>query len=112
MHGARGCVTDMTVLYECICSDHLLLSSIDFSVVPAYGTGGTLTSESKRVIQWDNLRPCGINHYRDYTDLERSKIAVPQGIKCNYPNCHTTKYARVRFLRSGKIQIEFLRIFR
>ena len=34
-----------------------------------------------------NLRPCDINHYRDYTDLELSKIKVTQGIKCNDPNC-------------------------
>ena len=38
---ARGCVTDMTVLYECICSDHHpLLFSIDFGTVPAYDIGG------------------------------------------------------------------------
>ena len=37
---ARGCVTDMTVLYECICSDHHpLLFSIDFGTVPAYDAG-------------------------------------------------------------------------
>ena len=83
---ARECVTDMTVLYECICSDHHpLLFSIDVGIVPAYGTGGT--SENKRAIHWDNLRPCDINHYRDYTDLELSKIKVTQGIKCNDPNC-------------------------
>ena len=83
---ARECVTDMTVLYECICSDHhRLLFSIDFGIVPAYGTGGT--NENKRAIHWDNLRPCDINHYRDYTDLELSKIKVTQGIKCNDPNC-------------------------
>ena len=83
---ARGCVTDMTVLYECICSDHHpLLFSIDFEIVPAYGTEST--SENKRAIHWDNLRPCDINHYRDYTDLELSKIKVTQGIKCNDPNC-------------------------
>ena len=34
---ARGCVTDMTVLYDCICSDHHpLLFSIDFDTVPEY----------------------------------------------------------------------------
>ena len=83
---ARGCVTDMTVLYECICSDHHpLLFSIDFGTVPAYDVGGT--GENKRVVHWDNLRPCDINHYSDYTDIELSKIIVPQGIKCNDPNC-------------------------
>ena len=83
---ARGCVTDMTVLYECICSDHHpLLFSIDFGTVPAYDIGGT--GENKRGVHWDNLRPCDINHYTDYTDVELSKIIVPQGIKCNDPNC-------------------------
>ena len=83
---ARGCVTDMTLLYECICSDHHpLLFSIDFGTVPAYDVGGT--GENKRVVHWDNLRPCDINHYSDYTDIELSKIIVPQGIKCYDPNC-------------------------
>ena len=51
---ARGCVTDMTVSYDCICSDHHpLLFSIDFGIVPAYDNGGT--SENKRTIHWDNL---------------------------------------------------------
>ena len=79
----------MTVLYECICSDHHpLMFSIDFGIVPAYDTGGT--SENKHTIHWDNLRPCDNkknNHYRDYTDKELSKITVPQGIPCNDPNC-------------------------
>ena len=74
------------MLYECICSDHHpLLFSIEFGIVLAYDTGGT--SENKRTIHWDNLRSCDINHYRDYTDVELSKITVPQGIKCNNPNC-------------------------
>ena len=38
---SRGCVTDMAVLYECICSDHHpLLFSIDFGIVPAYDSQG------------------------------------------------------------------------
>ena len=83
---ARECITDMTVLYECICSDHHpLLFCIDFDFVPAYGTGST--SENKRAIHWDSLRPCDINNYTDYTELELNKIKVPQGIKCNDPNC-------------------------
>ena len=83
---ARECITDMTVLYECICSDHHpLLFCIDFDFVPAYGTGST--SENKRAIHWDSLRPCDINNYTDYTKLELNKIKVPQGIKWNDPNC-------------------------
>ena len=62
-----------------------LLFSIDFSTVPAYDAGGT--GDNKLVIHWDNLSPCDINHYSDYTDIELSKIIVPQGIKCNDPNC-------------------------
>ena len=51
---ARCCVTDMTALYECVCSDHHpLLFSIDFGIVPAYGTAGN--SGNKRVIHWDKL---------------------------------------------------------
>ena len=74
------------MLYECICSDHHpLLFCIDFDFVPAYGTGST--SENKRAIHWDSLRPCDINNYTDYTELELNKIKVPQGIKCNDPNC-------------------------
>ena len=53
--------------------------------MPAYGTGST--SENKRAIHWDSLRPCDINNYTDYTELELNKIKVPQGIKCNDPNC-------------------------
>ena len=83
---ASGCVTDMTVLYDCICSDHHpLLFSIDFDTIPEYDTGGT--NENKRVIHWDNLRPCDINHYRDCTELELEKIKVPKGITCSNPNC-------------------------
>ena len=36
---------------------------------PPADVGGT--GENKRVIHWDNLRPCDINHYSDYTDIER-----------------------------------------
>ena len=77
----------MTVLYECICSDHHpLLFSIEFGTVPAYDAGGT--GENKRVIHWENLRPCDINHCSDYTDMELSKIIiVPQGTKCNDHDC-------------------------
>ena len=39
------------------------------------------------MVHCDNLRPCDINHYSDYTDIELSKIIVPQGITCNDPNC-------------------------
>ena len=51
----------------------------------ALGVGPT--SENKRSIHWHNTRSCDINHYRDYTDLELSKIKVPQASKCNDPNC-------------------------
>ena len=74
------------MLYDCICSDHHpLLFSIDFDTVPEYDTGGT--NENKRVIHWDKLRPCDINHYRDCTKLELENIKVPQGITCSDPNC-------------------------
>ena len=53
---ARGCITDMTVLYECICSDHHpLLFSIDFGIVPAYDIGGTIYSENKRMIRYTGI---------------------------------------------------------
>ena len=74
------------MLYDCICSDHHpLLFSIDFDTIPEYDTGGT--NENKRVIHWDKLRPCDINHYRDCTELELENIKVPQGITCSDPNC-------------------------
>ena len=71
----------MTVLYECVCSDHHpLLFSIDFGIVPAYGTGEGGNSGNKRVIHWDKLRPCDINHYRVYTvrvsQIQKSGEAV------------------------------------
>ena len=43
------------------------------------------------MIHWDNLRPCDINHCRDFTELtlplELEEIKVPQGITCSDPNC-------------------------
>ena len=99
---AKGCITNMSVLYDCIHSDHHPVSfSIDSDVVPECVNSSVNTNEIKQVIHWDTLLPQYIDAYKECTKVERYKINVLPGVKCNDPNltrfnkiCHPSQRPR------------------
>ena len=68
---AKDCLTNMSVLYDCIHSDHHPVPfSIDSDVVQECVNSCVDTNEIKQVIHWDTLLPEDTDAYKECTKVE------------------------------------------
>ena len=88
---AMECVSDIKVVYDCICSDHHPVSFIiDTNIIPVTCSNN---NEIKRHINWDKLLVKDLNEYRYSTGQAFDNIPIPDGIKCIDPNCANESHA-------------------
>jgi len=81
---AMECVSDIKVVYDCICSDHHPVSiTIDTNIITITCSNN---NEIKHHINWDKLHTKDVNKYRYSTGHAVDNISIPDGIKCVDPN--------------------------
>ena len=85
-HDALSSITNISVVHDCIISDHFPLSfNFNMDIVPVCMKH--VNNDISCKINWDKLSLNQIEMYRLNTNNELGDITVPDGVKCLDPNC-------------------------